>query len=164
MLRLLPWDFFPFSVFPTQSSSFRASTCLAQTLAPTGFLNLLMPLSTLYLLTLFHVSSAHGVFPSEHCSSHAAALRLHSRCPPVVGRLCLPYASSCAKDAKLHIVVTQTPRLQGFAPHENPPLLPMFYVDNERVALLGFFPPGFSPSSELLGFHQTSPHEITNSP
>lgn len=118
--------------------------------------------SALCLLALFHASPAHGVFPSEHCSSHAAVLRFHSRSPLVVGRMCHPYASVCAKDAIFHTVLAQTPRLQGFAPHESPPLLSMFYVNKKRVALLGFFPPGCSPSPELLSSHQASPHEIAN--
>jgi hypothetical protein len=39
----------------------------------------------------------------------------------------------------------------------------MFYVNKKRVALLGFFPPGFSPSSAVPNLHQASPHEIAYS-
>ena len=53
-----------------------------------------------------------------------------------------------------------TPRLQGLAPHESPPLVAGGLDRRERVALLGFLPPGCSPPPERLGFHRTSPHEL----
>jgi len=153
MLRLLPWDSFPFSVSSTQSSSRSVSAYLTQTLASPGFLNLLTPSSTLCLLALFHASSAHGVFPSELCSPHAAVLCFHSRCPLVVGRMRRPYAAFCANVAKLHIGPTANTSPSGLSSTWESATLNGFLHRQKRVALLGFVPPGFSPSPELHSLH-----------
>jgi hypothetical protein len=52
---------------------------------PSGFLDLLASSSAPDLLALFHARSAHGVSPSELCSSRAAARCLQRRYPLVVG-------------------------------------------------------------------------------
>jgi hypothetical protein len=51
-------------------------------------------------------------------------------------------------------------RLQGLAPHESPPHTNGCLGRKQRVALLGFHPPGFSPSLEWHGLHRTSPHGL----
>jgi len=58
---------------------------LPERLAPPGFLNLLTPCSAPCLLAIFQTRSAHGVSPSELCSSRAAVHRLRRRYPHDVG-------------------------------------------------------------------------------
>jgi hypothetical protein len=51
-------------------------------------------------------------------------------------------------------------RLQGLAPHESPPPTHGCLDREQRVALLGFRPPGCSPSLEWPGSHRASPHGL----
>jgi hypothetical protein len=51
-------------------------------------------------------------------------------------------------------------RLQGLAPHESPPHTHGCLGREQRVALLGFRPPGCSPSLDWHGFHRASPHGL----
>jgi hypothetical protein len=64
--------------------------CLTRPLAPSGFLDLSAPSSASSLPALFHAGSAHGVRPSERCSSRAAVRRLRRRCPPAVATTAQP--------------------------------------------------------------------------
>lgn len=54
-------------------------------LASSGFLNLLTLSSARSIPALFHASYAHGVHPSELCSSRAGGSRLRCRCPLAIG-------------------------------------------------------------------------------
>jgi hypothetical protein len=72
-----PMRFLPLQRLPAQSSGIDGRGCLARPPAPPGFLNLLAPSSAPCLLALFHARSAHGVRPSELCSSRTAV----RRCP-----------------------------------------------------------------------------------
>jgi hypothetical protein len=103
----------------------------AQSPAPPGSLNLLALWSAPSLLALFHARSAPGVRPSESCSSRAAVRRLRRLCPPVVGppfhslrghpdrRRCRSTAPN--PNTPMRRELRDDPRLQGLAPHENPP-------------------------------------------
>lgn len=77
---------------PAPSSRFHAPTALAspgsgivgglptaRQPAPSGFLNLLAPSSARSVPALFHASCAHGVHPSELCSSRAGDSRFRCR-------------------------------------------------------------------------------------
>jgi hypothetical protein len=104
-----------------------------------------------------------GLRPSEPCSSRAAVRRLRRRCPP--GVVTIPTAdptrrshASAARRAMGR--PGNAPRLQGLAPHESPPLHGGGLDRRERVALLGFRPPGCSPSLDWQGLRRASPHEL----
>jgi hypothetical protein len=76
-----PLRFAPLQRLPTQRSGFDGRVCLTRPPASSGVLNLLTLQSAPSLLALFHARSAHGVPPSEHCSSRAAVHRLQRHCP-----------------------------------------------------------------------------------
>jgi hypothetical protein len=81
LMRFLPLQRFP---HPGQRL-FEGRAFHTRPPAPSGFLNLLTPRSVPSLLALFRARSAHGVRPSELCSSRAAVRRLQRRCPLDVG-------------------------------------------------------------------------------
>jgi hypothetical protein len=56
----------------------------------------------------------------------------------------------------------EPPRLQGLTPHESPPQSVGCLGLLVRVALLGFCPPGYSPSLERPGLHRASPLELSS--
>jgi hypothetical protein len=58
-----------------------ARGCRPRAPASSGFLDLVTPSSAPRLLALFHARSAHGVCPSELCSSRAAVRRLRRLLP-----------------------------------------------------------------------------------
>jgi hypothetical protein len=125
--------------------------------APSGFLNLLTPSSTASLLALFHARSAHGVRPPELFSSRAAVRRLQRLCPLDVSSAFQtprqPAADANAETSRLCQAAAEAlrnaPRLQGFAPHESPPLHADCLGLRERVALLGFFPSRVFPPTAM---------------
>jgi hypothetical protein len=80
---LLPWSFFPSSVSPHVAAAVSmARGPTPEPHAPSGFLDLLAPCSATCLPALFHAGSAHGVSPSEPCSSRAAVRRFPAPMPP----------------------------------------------------------------------------------
>jgi hypothetical protein len=93
------------------------------------FANLMTPSSPPRLPAIFQAESAHGVIPSEPCSSRAAVRRLRRLCPLVVGyERCQRTSHPSSTQPKLHDrrmreepPLPPARRLQGFAPHENPP-------------------------------------------
>jgi hypothetical protein len=54
-------------------------------------------------------------------------------------------------------------RLQGLSPHKSPPLVIGGLDRLERVALLGFYPPGLASQLKRYGFHRPSPHALPKS-
>jgi hypothetical protein len=80
-----PLRFFPLQRFPVWSSGLMLEPSTAQAPASPGFLNLLTRSSAPYLPALFHAGSAHGVSPSELCSSCVAARRCRRPSPRDVG-------------------------------------------------------------------------------
>jgi hypothetical protein len=134
---------------------------------PSGFLNLVASSSAPDLLALFHARSAPGVLPSELCSSRAAVRRFRRLCPPVVGTPFLPVRTLASRRERRSTAPSlrapwwtghpDVPRLQGFAPHESPPLRAGCLRRRERVALLGFPPSGYSPSPEWHDLHRALP-------
>jgi hypothetical protein len=132
--------------------------CLARSPAPSGFRNLVAPSSAPRLPALFHAGSAHGVVPSRallHSCSRAPSpaplpswrsSRLHAL-PKTAGESRGP--RPCARPTTSMMEgPADASRLQGFAPHESPPLHTSCLGPRARVALLGFLPPGLSPSPE----------------
>jgi hypothetical protein len=140
--------------------------CLARPPTSPGFLNLLTLSSAPSLPALFHAGCAHGVRPSELCSSRAAVRRLQRLCPLDVGTLrasprfgltvagaeaprrSRPYPNEEALGA---------PRLQGFAPHESPPLRAGCLGRQERVALQGFLPSRVFPLTGMASAFAAPP-------
>jgi hypothetical protein len=107
-----------------------------------------------------------GFRPPELCSSRAAVRRLRRRYPHAVGRGPCRYPfvqpERIRKNARNRLPRNPdpTPRLQGLAPHESPPHTNGCLGRKQRVALLGFRPPGFSPPLEWHDFHRASPHGL----
>ena len=108
-----------------------------------------------------------GFRPPEPYSSRAAVRRLRRLYPLVVAAPTVrrptnpqPTAETIDHGPVYGNGALCAPRLQGLAPHESPPLVAGGLDRRERVALLGFLPPGFSPPLERHGFHRTSPHEL----
>jgi hypothetical protein len=124
LLATPPLRFLPLQRFPAQGSGLNGRACLTRPPAPSGFLNLLTLHSALSLPALFHAGSAHGVRPSELCSSRAAVRCLQRRFPPGVGSPVEPMANSDphrkSKPAEKR-ARTSNPHLQGLAPRESPP-------------------------------------------
>jgi hypothetical protein len=99
-----------------------------------------------------------GVSPPEPCSSRAAVRRLRRRFPHGVEAAAVflrrPPTSrkgrspAPSRRAPWWKNPKDVPRLQGLAPHESPPLHPGCLGPRTRVALLGFLPPGHSPSMD----------------
>jgi hypothetical protein len=154
----------PLQRIPTRGSGFVGRVYLARPPAPSGYLNLLAPQSAPSLLALFHARSAHGVHPSEPCSSRAAVRRLRRRCPlDVAAPSNLPEDRFAERDAEtprpsspapIWEGLRDAPHLQGFAPHESPPLQAGCLGRPRRVALLGFVPSRVFP---LTGMARPSP-------
>jgi hypothetical protein len=106
-----------------------------------------------------------GFSPSELCSSRAAVRRLRRPCPLDVEKQTLRISTTpdpTAETVGSRRLKTRglPPRLQGFAPHESQPQDNGCLDPCPRVALLGFLPPGCSPSLEWHGLHRASPHEL----
>jgi hypothetical protein len=123
-----------------------------------------------------------GFRPPELCSSRAAVRRLRRRYPPAVGGGTAGDRSTGSDEteatsqdeteATSQDATEATPthqrsshpdrprRLQGLAPHESPPRDRGCLRHEPRVALLGFRPPGCSPSPEWHDFHRASPHGL----
>jgi hypothetical protein len=148
----------PLQRLPARGSGFVGRVCLARPPAPSGFLNLLAPRSAPSLLALFHARSAHGVRPPELCSSRTAVRRLRRPYPHGVQEPFRPTREqasrrecrSAAPEPPAPIMgrPSRSPHLQGLAPCESPPHRHGCLGRAERVALMGFPPPGCSPSLE----------------
>jgi hypothetical protein len=114
--------------------------------------------STPRLPALFHAGSAPGVRPSELSSSRAA----WSPSPVLVPSCRLktpPNLSETQKRRERRSAAPppfpmwkgpwSAPRLQGFPPHESPPLQAGGLGRHEHVALLGFLPSRVFPLGEM---------------
>jgi hypothetical protein len=117
----------PFSVSPHRAAASFDRAFHTRSPAPPGFLNLLTLLSAPCLVALFHATSAHGVAPFRAFSSRAAVRRLRRLSPLVVQANPETSPTSAASGRNLwHRPLPERPRerprLQGFAPHESPPL------------------------------------------
>jgi hypothetical protein len=118
---------------------------------------------------LFHAGSAPGVHPAKLCSSRAGFRRLRLLSPPVVPRNRSPLRRASVRPRKRcrsavrHVErVPETSSPSGVcSTRESATTKRLFYGRPERVALLGFRPPGVSPSPEWLGFHRASPLKLT---
>jgi len=117
----------PPSAFPrTGQRLFEGQVFLPGRLASSGFLNPVTPSSAPCLPALFHAGSAPGVspsklFPSVQPFAVSDAVALLS----LVRLVDQPVPTSPDASAKLHrsrLALPDGPRLQGFAPHESPPL------------------------------------------
>jgi hypothetical protein len=143
--------------------------CLTRSPAPSGFLDLLTLSSAPSLVALFRATSAHGVVPSralllsrsrspspaplpscrfDEPADRATARRLWPKPAAPLGIRHGP-GSALAFRALLHARVRHRPAA--------------FYTAARRVALLGFHPPGFSPSLARRDLHRTSPHGLHSS-
>jgi hypothetical protein len=107
-----------------------------------------------------------GFHPPELSSSRAAVRRLRRHYPPGVWRKAMSIPLSPVSRIRKN-VSNQLPEhpvqplhLQGLAPHESPPHTHGCLDREQHVALLGFRPPGSSPSLEWPGLHRASPHGL----
>jgi hypothetical protein len=128
-------------------------------------------LSAPSLLALFHARSALGVRPSELCSSRVAVRRLRRRCPLDVGT---PFRTTRVPTTRrerrntaprpsfpMWVVLPDAPHLQGFAPHESPPLHTGGLGRTRARSSLGIAPlQGFLPRRMGNGLHRASPNEV----
>jgi hypothetical protein len=140
-----PGVLFPSSVYPPGAAVCVDRVCLARSRAPSGFLDPLTPSSAPSLLALFHARSALGVSPFRAfllpCSRSPSPAPLPScRWKRPSCRPALPTSARKRAFARHVFDRPGAPRLQGFAPHESPPLRSGCLGRPGRVALLGLVP------------------------
>jgi hypothetical protein len=166
-MRFLPLQRFPHS----RQRLFEDRVSHARPPAPSGFLNLLTLRSAPSLLALFHDRSSHGVLPSELCSSRAAVRRLQRRYPLDVGT---PFRTARVPVTRrerrntaprppfpIWVVLPDAPHLQGFAPHESPPLHTGCLGRTRARGSPGIAPlQGSHPHRAGNGLHRASPLEV----
>jgi hypothetical protein len=157
--RLLPWSSVPYSVSPPAAAASNERAFHTRTPAPPGSLNLLALRSAASLLALFHARSAHGVRPSELCSSRAAVRRLRRLCPPVVETLLgpsrgPPSSSQAPKrrakpdDPHDGLAIEAPPAFRALLHTRVRHSRPAFYTGPRAWLSWALSPPGCSPSPE----------------
>jgi hypothetical protein len=156
--RRPPLGFAPLQRLPAQGSgTTRAGLPTPDRPAPPGFLNLLTPRSAPSLPALFRAGSAHGVHPSELCSSRAAAHRLRCRCPHVVSKALsrrFPATSSLHPCRNMGSV---RPPLSGDLPGSPPPS-GLCSTRESATSLRLFTPPGARSSPGIHPLQGLLPH------
>jgi hypothetical protein len=159
-----PLRFWPLQRFPAQGSGSVERACLSR--SPCAF-RFSQPLDALIRPEpANHISGwirSWGFCPSEPSSSCAAVRRFQRRSPLDVRQQRAALGRSANAEAAYRPTSEfdlDAPHLQGFAPHRNPPLAARGLDRQQRVALLGFPPPGSSADGTELLWHSPYPPEV----